>query len=436
MRGIRLAAFLLFALAGALPARAAMKVEEVTGASGVHAWLVEDHTNPIISLSFSFAGGTATDPDGKSGLAGLVADMLDEGAGDLDSQTFQRKLADLAIEMEFSANRDALDGRMKTVTENRDTAFGLLGQALARPRFDDEALERNRRQVLAQLDQELQDPGTVADRKLSEMMFPGHPYGRPEDGTPDSVKALTRTDLADWSRRNLARDRLTVSVVGDITPDQLKTLLDSTFGALPAKADAPAVPDATIAAAGKTEIIRQNYEQSTAVFAEAGIRRDDPDWYAAFVMNYVLGGGGFSSRLMTEVRVKRGLAYSVDSFLAPYDHAALIGGSVGTRNDRMADSLALIRKEWARMAEGGITAAELAAAKTYLNGSFPLEMGSTGAVAGLLTLIQREHLGADYLDRRKTLIDKVTQADVRRVAKRLLRPEALTVVVVGDPKGM
>jgi zinc protease len=386
---MNLRALLPFAAAGvllvaALPATAATHIERVTSPGGVEAWLVEDHTNPIIAMNASFPGGASQDPAGKAGLANLVSDLLDEGAGDLDSQAYQGKLADLAIELSFDAGRDSFDVGLKTLADNRDTAFSMLGLALTKPRFDADAVERVRGQVLTELTQQLESPGSVANRALAE-----------------------------------------------IAP-----LLDAAFAGVPATADLAAVPDVQLAGGGTVKVIRRPIPQSVAIFAEAGIKRDDPDWYAAFVMNHILGGGGFSSRLMNEVREKRGLAYETSSFLIPHDHAALIGGEVGTRNDRMAESLDIVRHEWNRMAESGVTEAELADAKKFLNGSFPLELGSTAGIAGLLQSIQRYHLGIDYLDRRAGLIDAVTQADIRRVAKRLLHADALAAVVVGDPKGM
>jgi len=426
---------LALGLAIAVPA-GAMNIQQVTSPGGLSAWLVEDHTNPIIAMSVSVSGGAALDPPGKIGLGHLVADLLDEGAGDMDSQAYQGKLNDLAIGLSFEVGHDSMSIGLKTLTENRATAFEMLGLALTKPRFDPDAIERVRAQELSSLSEELASPRTIASRALAAMLFPDHPYGRPTNGDPDTMKAITRDDLVAWPVHHLGRDALTISVVGDVTADQLKPLLDSALASLPANADPVVIPDIEAQAAGKTQVIRQPFAQSVASFAEPGLKRNDPDWYVAFVMNDILGGGGFSSRLMNEVREKRGLAYDTESYLIPRDHAGLIGGAVATRNDRMADSLAIIRHEWQRMADLGVTPAELAAAKKYLNGSFPLELSSTEALAGLLDVIQRDQLGLDYLDRRHGKIDAVTIADIRRVAHRLLKVDQLATVVVGNPKGM
>ncbi len=416
------------------PLASALTIEKVVSPSGIEAWLVEDHKNPIIATDFSFGAGSATDPNGKEGLASMVAGLLDEGAGDLDAQAFQGKLEDLAVGMTFSADADNFGGRLKTLTDNRDEAFRLLHLALTKARFDADAVARVRGQMQVGLQQEEQDPQAIAGRAFAAAIFPNHPYGRPN--TEASLKAISDADLKGWAGGHLSRDRLVVSVVGDITPQQLGALLDATFADLPAKAGLAPIAEAQVPAKGSLKIIRRPIPQSVVEFGEPGIKRDDPDWYTAYVMNYILGGGSFSSHLMTEVRVKRGLAYGAYTGLEPYRHGAVVAGDVATRNDKVAESLKVVKEELGKMGKADVTPTELASAKTYLNGAFPLQMDSTTAIAALLSVVQRDHLGIDYFDRRSALIDKVTAADVRRVSGKLLDPDKLTVVIVGDPKGM
>ena len=429
----RLLAF-LFVLVVAAPAANAVTVERVVSPGGIEAWLVQDHSNPIISLSLSMAGGSAV--EAKPGLASMVAGLLDEGAGPYDSQTFQGKLDDLAISLSFQAGRDRFDGDLKTLSERRDEAFDLLRLALTQPRFDKEPVERVRKQMLTILAREAQNPDTIAARAWSRLAFPGHPYGKPPRGEPDSIKAITVADLKAHAKAWLSRQGMLVAVVGDITPEQLAPLLDRTFGALPNAHPAIAVPDIQVPADGKVVVIDRDMPQSVAVFAAPGIKRDDPDWYAAYVMNYVLGGGGFSSRLTEEVREKRGLAYSVYSYLTPLRHAGVISGGVATQNARAAQSVGLIKDEFARMARDGVSDKELADAKTYLTGSFALQLDSTGAIADLLIAVQRDNLGIDYLDKRNGFIEAVIKEQVQAAAARLLDPARLTFVVVGKPEGL
>lgn len=428
----RLLASLFIALI-ALPAQA-VTVERVISPGGIEAWLVQDHANPIIAMDIAFRGGSSV--EGKPGLAHMVSGLLDEGAGPLDSQTFQGKLEDLAIELSFNTGKDSFRGSLKTLTENRDTAFDLFRLALTQPRFDKEPVERVRGQILTSLARELQSPDAVAARAWYKLVFAGHPYAVSVRGEPETIKAITLNDLKAFTKAWLAREGMVVGVVGDITPDQLKPLLDKTFGALPAKHPPITIADTAPKAPGRTEVIIRDNPQSVAVFGEAGVKRADPDWYAAYVMNYILGGGGFSSWLTEEVREKRGLAYSVYSYLAPFDHAGLITGGVATQNARTEESLKLIKEQWARMKAEGPSEQQLADAKTYLTGSFPLQLDSTDSIAGLLVSMQLETLGIDYLDKRNGYIQSVTMDHVKKVADRLLDPDRLTFVVVGKPEGL
>ncbi len=324
------------------PTAGAVTIERVLSPGGIEAWLVRDHTNPIITMRFAFRGGAALDPEGREGLANMVSTLLDEGAGDLDSKTFQGRLEDLVITLRFDAGRDNFGGRLRTLVENKATAFDLLTLALTRPRFDTEPLERIKSQILTSLRQEAEDPNTIAGKTLFKTLFPAHPYGRPVDGTLDIVAAITQTDLKGFVQRRLAKDNLTIGVVGDITADALMTVLDKIFGGLPAKAWAWAIPEAALKGQGRTVVVTKPAPQSAIVFADKGPKRQDPDFYAAYVMNYILGGGGFNSRLYEEVREKRGLAYSVYSYLYTLEHAGLYLGGVATRNDGVRESLDII----------------------------------------------------------------------------------------------
>ncbi|HIC79592.1 MAG TPA: insulinase family protein [Kiloniellaceae bacterium] len=414
----------------------AVEVQRVVSPGGIEAWLVEDHSNPIIALELVFRGGASLDPEGKPGLAHMVSGLIDEGAGPLDSQTFQGTLDDLSIGLRFQAGLDNFTGSLTTLTENRERAFELLRLAITAPRFDTEPVERIRSQILARLSREAEDPDVIASRTLRQLMFPDHPYARPTRGTEDAVQSITVEDLRGFVRDRFARDQLIVGVVGDITADELETLLDTTFLPLPAAGEPFSVPEAAIGNAGDLVVIEKNIPQSVVSLGQGGIKRDDPDYYAAYVVNYILGGGGFSSRLVEEVREKRGLAYSVYSYLSPLDHGALVAGGVATQNERVGESLDLIRQEWTRMADAGPSEAELDAAKRFLTGSFPLRFSSSGRIAGMLVGMQLEDLGIDYLDQRNSFIEAVTLEDARRVAKRVYRPDDLTVVVVGAPDGV
>ena len=415
---------------------AAIEIKEVKSSAGVKAWLVEDHTNPIITVDFSFRGGAALDPVGKEGLANLVSATLDEGAGDLKSQVFQKKLEDLAISLSFRFGLDSFSGSLLTLKKNQKTAFELLSLALTKPRFDAEPVERIRSQIIAGIRQKSENPQQIASQILFAKLFPKHPYGRPSDGTEDTINVIKIADLRVFIEQRLARNNLVISIVGDITETDLKTLLDKTFGALPANASLKAIAEVTPNAIKKTIVIQKVIPQSIITFAQPGIKRDHPDFFPAYVMNYILGGGGFSSRLYEEVREKRGLAYSAYSYLAPFDHAGLIIGGAGTENARTGQTVKVLRDEWAKMNKLGIKKQELDDAKTYLTGSYPLRFSSSGRIARILTSIQKENLGLDYIKKRNSLIKAVTLEAVNRVATKLLNPNKITMVIVGEPKGI
>jgi len=432
MRRLVALALVLLAVALARPAQA-VTIERVVSPGGIEAWLVQDHANPILALEIAFRGGAALDPTGREGLAAMVAGLLDEGAGPYRSEEFQRLLEDNVISLSFDARRDTLNGHVKTLTAHRDLAFDLLRLSLTQPRFDVKAVERIRGQIVAGLLREQESPDAVATKAWFHAAFAGHPYARAPQGEVAPVKAIRRDDLRSFAQAQLTRDRLVIGVVGDIRPDELAAALDRVFGSLPASGPLPEIREAPLAPLAARTVIDRDTPQTVAIFGAPGIKRDDPDWYAATVMNYVLGGGGFASRLTEQVREKRGLAYSVYSYLVPFDHAGLILGGVATENRRFEDSIGLIRDEFRRMRDEGVSDTELANAKTYLNGSFPLQLDSTASIARLLVQIQRERLGIDFLERRAKLIEAVSADDIRRVAVRLLDPDALRIVAVGRP---
>jgi len=414
----------------------AVEVERVISPGGIEAWLVQDNSNPVVSMRFAFRAGAEFDPVGKSGLANLAASTMDEGAGDLDSQAFQQILADQSISLSFSSGLDRFTGQLKTLTENLDQSVDLLRLALTQARFDAEPLTRLKSQIIAGIRADSEAPGKLAYNALFANLFAGHNYALDSDGSEESVAAITADDLRDFVKTRLARSNLIVGVVGDVTPKQVAVLLDQAFGDLPRDPAVKHGGDVTPQVSGRVQVIERDILQSTVVFGQAGLKRSDPDYYAALVMNHILGGGSFTSRLYTEVREKRGLAYSVSSSFYPLDHAGLLVGSTATENARVGETLDVIRAEWARMAAGEVSEQELTAAKNYISGSFPLTFTSTGAIARVLVAMQVHKLGIDYLNKRKSYINAVSLEDVKRVAARYLNPDRLDVVVVGKPVGI
>ncbi|KKJ77800.1 hypothetical protein WH95_05040 [Kiloniella litopenaei] len=414
----------------------AVDIIQVTSPGGIKAWLIEDRTNPIISMKFAFAGGSSVDPVGKEGLANLVAATIDEGAGDYDSQAFQARLNDLSISLGFDAGREFFSGELVTLKKNKEAAFELLNLSLTEPRFDQEPIERIRTQISLVLKQRQDDPGYKAQTTLRNLYYPNHVYGRANDGTPESLKKITTSDLKGYLAENIAQNNLTVAVVGDIDRAELGALLDQAFSGLSKKSKPFRIPGASPAIKGGTIILDEDIPQSEILMAQKGISRDDPDYYAAFIVNHIFGGGSFSSRLYQEVREKRGLTYSVGSYLSLLDQAPLLMASVATQNERVAETVRIMKEQWSLMAEEGPSAQELKDAKTYLTGSFPLSFTSTGRVANILLAMQLNDLGIDYLDQRNEYLEAVSLEDAKRVAKELFKPDEITVVIAGRPVGV
>jgi zinc protease len=413
----------------------AMQIKSVKSPGGIEAWLVEDHSVPMMALRFAFLGGSSQDPKGKDGVANYITAMMDEGAGDLTSEEFQERMEEIAMRMSYEDTKDTLYGNFETLTAARDKAVELLRLAMTKPRFDQDAVERIRGQLMANLAYADRDPERVASRRWYEMAFAGHPYARPANGTPETVQSITRDDLAAYHKRIFNRGSLKVVAVGDVDAATLGAMLDRIFGELPASGELTPV-DKTVQAGGAQQVIEMNVPQSVAVFGLPSIPRKDPDFMAAFIINQIVGGGGFASRLMEEVREKRGLAYSVYTYLQPTIYASMLNGGVATKNEAMAQSLGLIRAELKRMAEDGPTETELDNTKKFLIGSYALRFDTNAKIASQLLAIQLEGLGIDYVDRRNAEVEAVTLADAKRVAKRLLNPDNLSVTIVGKPVGL
>ncbi|WP_341704006.1 pitrilysin family protein [Ferrovibrio sp.] len=427
---------LLVSAAGPAAALAAPQIEKVTTAAGIEVWLVREPAIPILALQAAWRGGSASDPAGQEGLASLTADLLTEGAGDLAADAFQNALRDQAVSLAFGADRDYVTVDLKTLTANRARAFELLKLALTAPRFDAEPVARVKAQALVSWQRGRSNPNTLAGERFVQLAWGDHAYGRRSSPSADSLPQITAEAMAAYARGVLARDNLVIGAVGNIEPGELAALVDASFGQLPARAAVALPPMVVPQTAAAPVVIDYPNPQSQVLFGGPGIPRDDPDWYAASVLNQILGGGGMSSRLFEELREKRGLVYGIGVQLSPRKAGALFAGSFATANAQVGEALALVRGEFARIAKDGVGADELADAKAYMTGSFPLRLTSNSAIAGMLVAMRISDLPPDYIQAYPGLINAVTRDDVQRVARRLFGDGRLLVVVVGQPAGL
>ena len=429
---IRIAVILL---ALATPLRAEIAIQEVTSLGGIKAWLVEDHGIPFTALEIRFQGGTSLDAPGKRGAVNLMTALIEEGAGDLDSQGFAAARDALAAEFSFGSDQDGVSVSARFLTENRDQATALLQTALVAPRFDQVAVDRVREQVLSGLRSDEKDQSAIAGSLARARQYGDHPYATVGDGTLASVAALTRDDIVVAHKASLARDRITVAAAGDITAAELGALLDKILADLPATGAAlPGRADMVIKAGLKVQDFPG--PQSVVVFGHGGMRFDDPDYFAASLLNEIFGGGRFGARLMTEVREKRGLTYGIGTGLASYDYSEALVGQLQASNDKVAEAIEVIKAEWANIAADGVTEEELATAKTYMTGSYPLRFDGNGTIASILVGMQVMGLSSDYPKIRNARVEAVTMADMKRVAAQLFQPGDLAFIVVGQPVGV
>ncbi|PZO82946.1 MAG: insulinase family protein [Micavibrio aeruginosavorus] len=424
-----------------LRARAAdgrfLDIKEVTSPGGITVWLVEDHTLPVMSVKFLFAdSGSASDPVEKQGLARMLSNTMDEGAGDLDSQAFQQALSDNSITLSFSAGRDTFGGDLKSLSRNKQRAFELASLALNQPRFDVEAVDRMRAANISRIQSSMSEPDWIAARLINDRAFENHTYGKNNGGTLTSLTNITPDDLRAAHKNMLARDRLFVAMAGDITAKEAGQAADIMFGKLPEKAKTADIPPADAANAGKTFVYEQNIPQTMIEIVLPAFDHTDKDYYALGVLNYIYGGAGFGSRLMEEAREKRGLTYGIYSGIQDYRSADMLNISTSTKNESAAEMVDIIKAQMDDLRKTPVGDKEIADAKSYITGSMPLSMTSTDQIASMALSLQYNDYPIDYLDRYKDNINAVTQADLKRVAERVLSPDRMTVVLVGKPKNV
>jgi zinc protease len=410
-------------------------IKEITTKGGIKVWLVEEPSIPFIALEVAFKGGAALDVPNKAGATYLMTGLLEEGSGDMDATEFSRATEELAASFGYDASRDSVSISAQVLKENHKEALSLLKQAIMQPSFNPVAFDRVQKQVLSIIKSNQTDPNYIAGQKLRSLAYPNHAYSQPLEGTLEAVGKLSIEDMRATHAGAFSKDRMYVSVVGDITAEELGPLLDDLLGELPETG--PKLPNKTeFGVAGGLTVVDFNTPQTVAVWAQPGIDRDDPDFFAAYLLNHVLGGSGFTARLTQEVREKRGLTYGVYSYLAPFDYVSIWGGSVSSSNDRIKTAIEVIQEEWRKLAENGVTQEELDAAKKYQTGAYPLRFDGNGRIANMLAGMQMQGLPIDYPITRNDKINAVTLGDVNRVAEHLMQPDALRFVVVGKPEGL
>jgi len=407
-------------------------VQVVTSPGGITAWLVQESFVPIISMEWTWRGGASIEPADRRGIGWILAYMMNEGAGELDTAAYGERMVDLNMNFSCGAWTDWTSCGMTTLKETSDESFDMLRTAFSELRLDREPFDRAKREMIAGLEADQTNPKTVASRTMYAELIPDHVYARVPSAK--TVNPITRGELRKLMAQQMTKDKLMVAVVGDISAEELGPKLDEVFGKLPARAVMPVIPDAVAKPAAARSIVQQLPQPQTLImFSGPGIRREDPDFYAAYVLNYILGGGAFSSRLTDDVRDKRGLTYGIGTGLSIQPHFWRWQGSSSTMNDKADEVVKLIRENIARLGKDGPTADELADAKAYITGAFPLAFDSNRKIAQNLVGFQQDGMPADYVEKRNAYFEAVTLADVKRVAAAYMKPEDFTFVMVGQP---
>ena len=432
---IRLLSITFVMAMAALPLRAATEIQEVTSPGGITAWLVQEPSIPMVAIQFSFRGGASQDAAEKLGATNLMVGLLEEGAGPLNATQFAERSDELGARFRFNTGRDSVSISASMLTSNLDESVALLRLALVEPTFGEVAFERVRGQVNSSIRSDANDPQSIGGTAFRAMTFPNHAYGLPTDGTLETVAALTPEDMRAAHARALGKNNVYIGVVGDITPEALGQVLDALLGALP-EVPADSVSEVAPVLEAGTTVIEFTTPQSVVVFAQPGLKRENPDYLAAYVLNHIVGGRSSTARLNVEVREKRGLTYGISSFLLPYEHAALYMGSFNSGNQTVAEAVSIVQAEWAKIAAEGVTAEELAVAKRYLTGAYPLRFDGNAEIAGILAGLQVADLPITYIAERNALVDAVSLEEINRVAAALYQPEKLRFVVTGQPEGL
>jgi len=414
------------------------KIQNVETKLNTNIWLIEDNSLPIISFKIAFRhAGSAYEPIGKSGTSNLLSNMLNKGAGKYSNLELKKILEDNAIYINFTLDKDNLYANLSTLKENKDKAFEILSLMLTKPLFDKKTFIRVKSQALDSVKKKMEKPNYIADLRWIEESFAGHQYGLPTRGYPETIENITIDDLKKFMNEHISLSNAVMSIVGNISKSETTSLFNQYLSKLPVtpveakKTDCPGIAYIRQLPEGRTIHIKKDIPQSVVIFGTNGISYADKDFYAAHIMNYILGGGGFESRLMNEIREKRGLAYSVYSFLTTMSYTSLLKGGLGTRNEKLDEALDVLKAEFKKMQKNGITSDELNSAKSYLTGSFHIHLDSNQKLVDFISFIQLEELGIDFMAKRNNYINKVSLEDVNRVAKRLLNPEDLIITIVG-----
>ncbi len=410
------------------PVSASVIVHEVKTDIGINAYLVENKTNPIISVRINFATGNVNDGINKQGLSDLYAMLLSTGAGENDSEEFQEKLYGNSISLGFSAYTEDFKISLKTLKENYKTAFMLLRDSLEAPHLENKDIENFKKQIITSIKIKQEQPKNEIFSLFKKEIFGNHPLGFGDEDVLRDIGSITKKDLKNYKKR-FAKDNIIIGVSGDITPQELKQIIEETFAFLPAVAmqEKPVVPE--FIKNSETVVVKRDSRQSAVMFGVPWVMREDKDFFTSYLLNYIFGGAGLNSVLMQDLREKQGLTYGISSFVSEYDKISVLMGYGVSSPDK---ALPLIDRVKNVVANLMINQKQLDDAKSYLIGAFPLTFASAMATAELLVVIQKYNLGLDYINKRNEYINAVTLENINELAKKYLSVNNINFIMIGE----
>lgn len=388
---------------------------------------------PIVTVVVAINAGSLAEPAEKAGLANLTADLLNEGTKSRSSKQISEAIEFVGGSLNTSGGSDYITASLSVLKKDIELGLELLSDIILNPAFSDAEIQRRKKAIKNSIIQQKEDPGAVASKAFAEAVFGKHPYGRPAEGTEESLDGITREDIHAFHKKYYLPNSTIMAVVGDINKNELKSLLDRYFMGWQ-KSDINEISAATPILEERPKVIRiqKNLTQANIILGHLGIKRDDPDYYAVTVMNYILGGGGFASRLMDNIRDNKGLAYDVHSFFSASKYGGSFQAGLQTKNESANTAIEEVLKEMERIKTEPVADNELSDAKSYLTGSFPLRIDSNKKIAGFLIAVEYYGLGLDYIDNYKKFIETVTKDDILRAAMKWLHEKNYILVVVGD----
>ena len=408
--------------------------EKLETKSGIEFWFVEDKSIPIISVSFSFRGGSSMDFPEKNGISNLMTSLMDEGTSKLTSSDFKNQMKLNGMRLNFSSQKDKIDGTFQIIEPQLEQGFELFYQALNHPRFDEGDIERVKNQIISSIKLDQSDLSTLASNKFNQFFFNEHNFSKNVKGSINSISNIDRYDLISFHKNAFQKNNIIIGVAGNIKKKKITELIEKVFGNLENSEKIPKVKKFIGLAKGE-KIYNMKTPQTSVLFGHPGLARNNENFFALRIANYIFGGGGFQSRLYKNVREKKGLVYSIYSYLLSYDNDGVIVGGFQTRNKSVYQTIKNVKNEWKTLQSNGISRKEFENAKAYFKGSFTRNFTSTISIARLLQIVQYYDLGEDYFKKRDEIINNLDLKKVNQVISKFFSSNKLFFMIVGEPEG-